>query len=315
MNLDQLEYFLGVVDRKHFSHAAEEASISQSSLSKHIAKLEKELGVRLFERNSRNVKVTEAGKVFARHAKTIVKNYREMQRDMRPFQELLPSGAIRLGSSAHIGKAMLVGPVASFLKAHPGMTVAVKEGSTAYVMGLLLSGELDVAFIAHLISPLEDSSNTDGFDLRRYRRHTVVEDEYFIIASKDSAIARKIRGKADWADLESERLILLDKGYSLNGMVRDCCRISGFEANVVFESNQVDAILGMVAANSGITLMSSKVTTAFGAKGLALIRMDRPIKRNSVIVYPEQPAPPDYAEVFIRYLMRFHAEFAPASRD
>ena len=302
LNFEQLEYFLSVVNRKHFTGAAEDSFISQSSLSKQIGRLERELGVLLFDRNSRNVRITPAGQAFAVHARRLLEEYREMQVGMHPFTPQAARGAVRLGSSAHIGKVTLVEPVASFMDEHPDIAVAIREGSTGHVMELLTERQLDVAFVAHLISSLDGSSNVDAFDLAGYRMHTVEEDAYFLALKRAHPLARKTR--ANWEDLRGERLILLDRGYSINRMIRESCAQCSFEANVIFESNQVDAILGMVAAGTGITLLSSRVISTMGRAEVVPLEMDHPIRRNSVIVYPQRVRTPEHVRTFIRYLLR-----------
>ena len=302
VNFEQLEFFLSVVNRKHFTGAAEDSFISQSSLSKQIGRLERELGVLLFERNSRNVRITAAGEAFAGHARRLMEQYRGMQAEMRPYSANAERRAVRLGSSAHIGKVTLVEPVASFMGEHPDITVAIHEGSTGYVLELLAARRLDVAFIAHLISSLDGSSNIDKFDLGGYRLHTVVEDAYFLALNRAHPLANA--RCADWNDLRGERLILLDRGYSMNRMIRESCAQCGFEASVIAESNQVEAILGMVAAGTGITLMSSRVIRTSASAEVALVEMERPIRRNSVIVYPHRDRMSEHVRTFARYLLR-----------
>jgi DNA-binding transcriptional LysR family regulator len=79
MEIQQLKYFLGVVEHKYFTSAAAEFCISQSSLSKHIKSLEDELQVKLLDRSTRSVKLTEAGSDFFTYATQIVETYNEMQ--------------------------------------------------------------------------------------------------------------------------------------------------------------------------------------------------------------------------------------------
>ena len=86
MELRQLRYFIEVAEREHVSEAAEHLHIAQSAISRQIAKLEEELGVDLFEREGRNVKLTPIGKVFLDHTKTAMKaiDYAKEQIDEYP---------------------------------------------------------------------------------------------------------------------------------------------------------------------------------------------------------------------------------------
>lgn len=309
MTFEQLNFFLFLDKYKHFTNAAEEAAISQSSLSKHIAKLENELGVKLLTRNTRNVTLTPAGEEFLSYARSLMQEYQEMLTSMRSYKSDYLAENIKLGSSARMIKATLITPMASFLEEYSGVAVSVLEGSTNYIMDLLLEGGIDVAFVAHLFSSLEKSSNLDIYDLNQYAQHTVMRDEYYLIVSKRHALAK--RDMVDWIDLKGERLVLLDESYSINSMARRCCKLSGFEPEFVFESNQIDAILGLVEANSGHTLMSRQVASAAGFSGISMIPLAHPIKRNSMVIYSKRKQKPRYLNAFIQYLLNFYADVPP----
>ena len=305
MTFEQLSFFLNLAKHKHFTNAAEEAAISQSSLSKHIGKLESELGVKLMTRNTRNVSLTPAGEEFLSYARALTQEYHEMLTAMRSYKADYLAENIKLGSSARMVKATLIAPMASFLEEYPGIAVSVLEGSTSYIMDLLTEGSIDVAFVAHLFSSLEERSNLDAYDLKQYEQHTVIEDEYYLIVSKRHSLAK--RDMVDWIDLKGERLVLLDESYSINSMARRCCKLSGFEPEFVFESNQIDAILGLVEANSGHTLMSRQVASAAGFSGISMIPLSRPIRRNSVMIYSKRRRNLRYLNAFIQYLLSFYA--------
>lgn len=304
MTFDQLTYFLSVANLKHFTSAADDIAISQSSLSKQISKLEKELGLSLLQRTTRNVSLTPAGEEFYRHAERIMGNYDEMQKSMRTYAVMNAAPSIRLGSSARLVKATLISPMAAFLEECPGVAVSIIEGSTQYIMDMLVSGGIDIALVAHLISPLEQRSNLDRYESARYQWHTVMEDEYYLVSSAKHPFATM--ESVQWNDLQNERLILLDDSYSVNGMVRRCCELSGFKPNVVFESNQIDAILGMVEANSGHTLMSKQVATTAGFSGITLVPIQNPISRNTVIAYAKGAKTSGHVQTFINQLLKFY---------
>ena len=86
MDIEQLKYFQAITEHKTFLEAADEMSISQSSLSRHLIKLESELGVNLIDRSKRSASLTEAGKIFAKDVEILLAQYKTMLSNIQPFK-------------------------------------------------------------------------------------------------------------------------------------------------------------------------------------------------------------------------------------
>ena len=112
-----------------------------------------------------------------------------------------------------------------------------------------------MAFIAHIISPFSKASNIDAYQLDHYRLYTLVVDNYHAIVSRRHRFAGL--DVVTWQDLAEEKLVILDKSYGLNAIIRESFRQCGLRPNIAFECDQVDAILGMVEGNFGISILSS----------------------------------------------------------
>lgn len=203
-----------MVDQRSFTKAAFEVSSSQSALSKQISKLEDELNVRLFDRSRRVVTLTPAGREFEPHARKLLADYDEMMASIKRFSN---SGHLHIGSVDHMGRVGLTTPISTFLKQYPdgGVTIDIERGTSLGVMDQLVAGKLDMAFIAHIISPFSKASNIDAYQLDHYRLYTLVVDNYHAIVSRRHRFAGL--DVVTWQDLAEEKLVILDKSYGLNG--------------------------------------------------------------------------------------------------
>ena len=130
MKIEKLYYFLSVAKHLNFTRAAQECHIAQPAISEQISSLEKELGVRLFERGTRSIRLTAAGEVFYQHISRFVQNYEQSLREVRTSMQekslvigvnhfnlpLLLSGAVRNSRSDFLLLVSNIGPPAPFLR-------------------------------------------------------------------------------------------------------------------------------------------------------------------------------------------------------
>ena len=142
MNFRNLQYFLAAAEEKNFTHAARRLYISQQSLSGHVAKLEEELGVPLFERGP-ELKLTYAGERLALIARQICSLEQEILREAGEISDHR-RGRLRLGVSYTCGRAMLPVLLPEFCKSHPLVEISLMEGNHRQLNEWLRQGEIDV---------------------------------------------------------------------------------------------------------------------------------------------------------------------------
>src|SRR5690242_17281348 len=146
MELRQLAYAEAVARHRHFTRAAEELHVAQSALSHQIRRLEAELGTRLFERTSRRVVPTEAGEALAARARRVLAEVEGVRGELDELRGLV-RGRISIGALLPAGEIEVTKVLASFRQRFDGIEVGLREGTAGDLMDLLLSGELDVAFM------------------------------------------------------------------------------------------------------------------------------------------------------------------------
>jgi DNA-binding transcriptional LysR family regulator len=141
MELRQLRYFVTVAEELHFGRAAERLNIVQPAVSQQVARLERELGLRLLDRSSRHVRLTGDGERMLREARTVL-SAAERAAELASGR----SGVLRIGTAPGLRDRLERGLTA--LRAHtPDLEIQLSSGSTAEYLTALRSGELDIAFV------------------------------------------------------------------------------------------------------------------------------------------------------------------------
>lgn len=298
MNFLQLECFLSVVKNLNFTEAANNMFLSQSSISKHIMSLEKELGIKLFKRNTRAVSLTIAGEEFREHAITLIEEYYITLRKINSYRNLY---SLNVGSIDHLRKIGLTTPIATFLEKFPHININLEQNDTIKLMNLLMCCKIDVAIIAYIIYPFSDQTNISEYSFENYDLYTIIEDEYYLAVNSEHRLAN--RERVDWTELNGEKLIILDNSFSSNKVIKDTLKHSKAHVKIAFESKQVDTILGLINENFGVALLSKRVV--IGNPNITTVSMKMPIKRNTVIIAPKKELRSEVCNCFINHILEF----------
>lgn len=302
MHTDQLEYFVAIAEQGSFTEASYELSISQSSLSKQINKLEEELNVKLFVRGRRQLMLTDAGRDFLVYARDALRNYRNICAELLKYSS---GGTIHIGSVDHMGKVGLTTPMASFIDKFPENSVhlEVERSSARQVVEWLLEGRADICFTARIADGVRGVSNLDVYDLSDYCCSTLLHDEYYVIVPEEHEFCQ--REYVDWEDLREERLMLLDRQHSVNALIREAMISRGMTPHVTFECNQTDALLRMVADGFGITFLSGRI--AASEYEVRRIPLRQSLSRDTYMIVPQEHMQEnDLTGQFAHYVEKFY---------
>jgi LysR family transcriptional regulator, hydrogen peroxide-inducible genes activator len=242
MELRQLRYFCAVAETASFSRAANKTHVSQPSLSQQIQKLEQELGVRLFDRLGRSVRLTEPGRAFLPRARNILHEVEEASSNIQETATVI-GGSVSLGVIPTVAPYFLPRRLAVFSKKYPNVRVSVVEEITALLLEALRSGGVDVAMLA---LPLPARSH-------EFLSFPVLTEKLFAVLPKRHALARRPQVSLD--DLRDEPFLLLRDGHCFRDTALDVCKQARMHPKVVFESGQFSSILSMVAAGMGISIV------------------------------------------------------------
>lgn len=152
MKVNQLTYFLAIVEAGSLSGAAQKLGVAQPALSQHVANLEQELDVALFERSSRGVVSTAAGDLLYEHARTILRQIQRAEADVRYLGQS-PSGEVVVVLAASIAQ-LVSAPLATEVAAQfPEINLHIHEGMSINIPKQVESGRADLAFVPSVIFP------------------------------------------------------------------------------------------------------------------------------------------------------------------
>ncbi|HEY2421628.1 MAG TPA: LysR family transcriptional regulator, partial [Neobacillus sp.] len=201
MELRQLKYFIEVARIEHFSMASENLHVAQSALSRQIGLLEKELGVELFEKEGRNVKLTPIGKLFSEQAKIAIK---AIDNATQLIDEYLDPehGTIRIGFPSSIASNTLPTIISAFKKEHPEVRFQLRQGSYEFLTEGIKNREIDLAFIGPV--PVSD------LDLHA----DILFSEHFVALLPE---IHALAGKSSLSlyQLEQDSFVLFPEGFVL----------------------------------------------------------------------------------------------------
>ncbi|MET3506470.1 LysR family transcriptional regulator [Halalkalibacter oceani] len=249
MELRQFRYALMVAEQKSFSKASEKLYISQPSLSQQIIKLENELGVQLFERQSRNIHLTYAGTHFIKHASDIIDRYNLLNKEMQDMAKM-NKGQLILGCLPNIVPYLLPSALKAFQKKFPGVKLVLIEEPREKLVDLTSRGQTDVSLLSMPIN----NPNLEVIPL--------LEEEIILVVPQDHPLSTK--PKVSLVECKQEPFILLNKEQGFREVSENLCRQAGFEPQIQFETKNIDTVQSLVSAGLGISLLPKMFSRAKG---------------------------------------------------
>jgi DNA-binding transcriptional LysR family regulator len=236
----RLRQFAVVAREQHVTRAAERLGITQSTLSRNIARLEAELGTPLFLRAGRSVVLTAAGKALLPYVERAVAEVAAglgvVGADASPDR-----GRVAFGFLHSFGVRAVPVLLRDFRVAHPHVRFTLVQGSDDVLLDKLRTGEVDLC----LTSPVPEEPGI------RARRLDVQRLGLVVPAGHRLATRRRVR----LAEVAGEDFVGLERGYGLRRSTDDWCRQAGFVPRLAFEGEEIDTVLGLVAAGLGIALL------------------------------------------------------------
>jgi DNA-binding transcriptional LysR family regulator len=248
LDVRRLAMFHEVADRGSFSAAASALDYTQSVVSHHVAQLERELGVTLFERGRRPVRLTPAGERLHAHAAAILGAVRTAEDDMRALTGM-ETGTLRLAAFLSACVTFVPAAIAAFSADHPKMEVRLEQQEPVVALPRLIAGEIDLVIGWELF---EHDTKPDP----RLERVHLLDDPYRIVLPPRHRLAR--RREVRLADVAGERFNAPPAGgYSgeYRAMLERLCAEAGFIPDVAFVVDSVNVARSLIAAGLCVALM------------------------------------------------------------
>lgn len=241
----QLEYFVAVAEEQNFTRAAERVHISQSGVSAQIRQLERELGAELFDRSSRTVTLTVAGKAALEHARATLAAAGTIGRAVAEVSELI-RGRLTVGMVIGCTITPLFDALAAFHEAHPGVELSLLEdGSDRLVQGVR-AGEVDLALIgaAH--------RTPDGLDSL-----TIVDERLVVAVPAGHPLAKQRRVVLQ--DLMAHPIVCMPPGTGLRTVFDRACTAQGLHPTIALQASAADSIAALADRGLGVAVLSESM--------------------------------------------------------
>jgi LysR family transcriptional regulator, hydrogen peroxide-inducible genes activator len=241
MTLTELRYVVALAQERHFGRAAQKCFVTQPTLSLALAKLEDELGVRLFERNKSEVLVTPMGAAIVEQARRVLDEVAKIQSLAKGSQDQL-AGALRLGVIPTIGPYLLPELVPILRMRAPNMPLILEENFTGNLAPMLREGEIDAAIIAL------------PFTVTGVNTRALYEEPFSVIVPVGHAWTKKKRVRPD--ELSGQDLLVLNAGHCFREQVLEACPGQMNTASPEGRSgSSLETIRNMVASGLGVSVL------------------------------------------------------------
>ncbi len=256
MDLQQLRYVAALARELHFVRAARKMHVTQPTLSQQIKKLEDELGAKLFERSSKQVRLTPPGEKFLGAALSVLETLdKGIQALHDDSGELL--GEVRLSAIPTLGPYVLPEIITRVRKKAPKMKLQIYEETTPVLLESLKAGRMDVGLLALPV------------DAEGLVSKTVGREPFFLAVPKNHALGNQ--KEVSLKDLKNEDLLILQEGHCFGAQTLEFCKRTRTDDRVVFQGSSLLSVLGLTAAGEGVTLvpqMACSGSVSFGLKYL-----------------------------------------------
>ena len=292
MGLKQFKYFQVVAKVGNISKASEQLHIAQPALSIAIKKLERELSLILFDRSKKPLELTAEGEWLLERIDSILNQYEQLMLEIEDYKAV-NSGCVRVGIPPMLGAYLFPLIFSEFHVRFPGIDLTIIEEGTLEIRERLLREELDVGVIM-----------LDG-DLLKLKCHPITRHEIKVCVAKNHPFAKAT--KLNFKDLKSENFILMNEQTFMRKKISDLCIINQFEPHIVFSSNQISTILGLVAQGTGIAFVLQSL--AESNEEIAAISLSEPLFIEAALAWREDTYMSRATQSFVAFMSGFSSRF------
>lgn len=244
VSLRQLKVFLAVARHGSFSRAAEEVGSSQSAVSLAIRQVETELGVKLLDRTTRQVKLTSIGETLVATSARLLNELDTVLRELRDIG-VQHRGAVAMACVPSIARSLMPKCIEYCAAKWPNVSFLIEDVAAREVIQKVIRGEIEFGI---------SSGNIGESDLEI---HTLMTDPFLVVCRRDDVFAKK-RAVA-WSQLGDRNLVMLNNTSGSRQQIIDTLTRLEVNAHIVLELAQPSSVLGMVEAGLGVAVVPEMV--------------------------------------------------------
>jgi len=273
LDIKQLRYFYTIAEQGQITRAAKKLHMAQPPLSQQLKHLEEELGVILFERNGRQMELTQAGLILYKKAERILLEIEEIETEVKETSEGL-RGKLSIGI-VKTCFSFVPERVRTFRENYPSVTFSLREGDSYTVEQLIKSRESEVGIVRLPI------------DMKPFSKIELAKEKFVVVIPSNTPEFHS-KTSIKMKELENIPLLLLHRvsGVGQFEIVLQECRSHGFEPNVICECPDVSMLLSLVSSGVGATIIPESSLTSFPLPNLHVLQIeDSTIYAESAIIW------------------------------
>ncbi len=300
INLRQLRAFVSIGRLGSFTKAADALHATQPALSAQIRELEESLGVKLFDRSTRSVTLTQAGEDLLPVVDNVLGDLGSVVARARDVARR-NTGRVTVAALPSLSATLMPDVVARMRALHPGIAIVIKDALAERILGLIRADEVDLA----LTSAPPTDPQLQFTPLLNDRMVAVLPPGHPLAGAKTVKLA----------DILDSSLVLMDRDSSVRRIVDGACASIGRMAEPAYEAAYMSTAIGLVRAGLGTTLLPSSAAELRGAVDIVVRDLDAPrVERQLGIVKQRRRAYSPAAEAFVAVLTVVARDAGKAAR-
>jgi LysR family transcriptional regulator, transcription activator of glutamate synthase operon len=292
MEFRQIQYFLEVARREHVTEAADALHVAQSSVSRQIFNLEDELGVELFIREGRNVKLTTIGKIFYDRMHLVMNMIDDAKREVKEY--ISPDkGTVRIAFPMSMAAHTIPTIIHSFRMRYPEVKFQMTSAPHKDLINGVVKGDYNLAMVA----PMPNKNKIRKINGTALFTEKIVAllPSHHPLAERDSIMLR---------ELKDDFFVVLSESFVFRDQVIQACNNAGFSPKIAFEGEDIHALKGLVSASLGVALIPEMTLIDNTPRPTVMIPIsDANLTRTVGVIYSSDRKLSPTEEIFYQFLM------------
>ncbi len=278
---------------EHVSDAAAELHVAQSAVSRQISNLEQELGVDLFFREGRNIRLTPVGRIYLEHVKIAIIELDKAKQEV--YEYLNPeTGTIRLGFPTSLAAKTLPSVISAFRKDHPQIGFQLRQGTVHELTNAVVQGHIDLAFVSPVPGQQKD-----------LKGHIFFTEKVLALLPQSHPLSDQSQLRL--GQLRHDPFVVFRNGYILRDLIMRSCQQVGFSPRIAFEGEDVDTIKGLVSAGLGVSMLPEITLHDIQDRETVSIELIEPnVTRTVGIIIPKNRELAPSEKLFFEFLKDFY---------
>lgn len=270
MTIQQLLYISETAKVGSFYKAAENCYVTQPTLSIQVKKLEDELGIVIFDRDKKPLKVTEEGELIITKARSIIDDFKTLESYAKK-EHLSLEGTFKIGIIPTLANSILPIFIKNFNKNLPDTNFIINEMQTSSIINSLLIGDIDIGI---LVTPLNE---------KKLREIQLFNEKFFVYTSKSHPLYRV--DKIDVDKLTDDGLMVIEEGHCFRNQTLEICKLKKYkEDRLKYQSGSIETLMKIIDMNYGYTLVPELTIVNNSSDMIKEFKPPIPVREVSIVV-------------------------------